>query len=222
MGQVHAWVCFECLSALQKHKVPPLCLANHMWIGPIPFELKRLTIPEQLLIAFHFPRCYVFKLFPKGAASCNPDTLQCGMAGNVTTYPLNMPDIVSMIIGGLMPHKPDILASVIAVTFIGLGHVPRNWLKSTFRVRRSAVFQALQWLQANNTMYRDITISEELLQLLPVDAVPDVILANFHQEEDAGVVEMERASYVPGNDDDHESPNVLGECLYDDVVLHVS
>lgn len=41
-------VCQTCLSALLKCKLPPLSLANDMWIGEVPFELDVLTLPEQV------------------------------------------------------------------------------------------------------------------------------------------------------------------------------
>ncbi|KAF8256534.1 hypothetical protein EI94DRAFT_1793103 [Lactarius quietus] len=40
-------------------------LANGMWIGDVPLELKMLTLPERVLIARHFPAAYIVKLYPK-------------------------------------------------------------------------------------------------------------------------------------------------------------
>ena len=207
--EAFAWFCSGCLAALAWNKLPPLALANQMWIGPIPPQLARLTLPEQLLIAHHYPRCFVFKLFPKAGGSNHPDTLQRGMSGNVTTYALNLPDIVSMLEGNLMPRPPQVLASVIAVAFIGMGQVPKSWLKSTFRVRRHVVLEALTWLKAHNPLYQNVTISLDSLQALPVDNVPDEILASFRQEEDPGLVERECETYVPGGDNE-ETDNTTG------------
>ncbi|KAF8479934.1 hypothetical protein JB92DRAFT_2837688 [Gautieria morchelliformis] len=161
--EASGWFCHGCIAALVKNKVPALALANQMWIGPVPLELWRLTIPEQLLIAFHYPCCFVFKLFPKNGSPQDPDTLQRGLSGNVTTYELNMPDIADMLKGNLMPRSAQVLASVIAITFIGLGKVPKQWLKNTFRVRQPIVMEALLWLKANNPMYGGVIISDEHL-----------------------------------------------------------
>ena len=38
-----------------------------------------------------------------------------------------------------------------------------------FRVRRSVVLMALQWLVQNNIYYHDVTIDHSVLALLPVD-----------------------------------------------------
>jgi hypothetical protein len=180
-----------------------------MWIGNVPFALEILTIPEQLLIAMHYPRCFVFKLFPKGGHTGDPDALQRGMAGNVTTYELNTAQVVEMLQGNMMPRRPQILASVVAVAFIGLGKVPKNWLKSTFRVRRDAVLQALIWLQNNNPLYKDIIISQENMESLPADDVPEEIMATLRHEENAALVAHERASYVP-EDDASDNENESG------------
>lgn len=196
--------CDDCLRCLRKKHRPPLALANNMWIGDVPEVISCLTIPEQMLIALHYPRCFIFKLFPKNGSGGDPDTLQRGIVGNVTTYALNTGDVVKMLEGNLLPRPPELLASVIAVSFIGLGKLPKKWLKGTFRVRRSAVHAALQWLKANNELYEDIEISNEALQILPEDGVPEEILANVRQEESDTLAERERETYVPRDATDDE------------------
>lgn len=196
--------CKDCVSSLNKPKdVPPeYSLANNMWIGDIPWELQRLTFPEQLLVARIYPRVYVFKLFPKKyERGHDASTLQWGMRGNVSSYELNVDAISSMVHGNLMPHPPAVLASIISVTFIGLGELPRKWLHSTFRVRRHAVFEALTWLKTNNRKYYgDIDIDPERLGSLPDDDVPMEILGIVRQTEDIGLIDQESDSYVPADD----------------------
>lgn len=196
--------CDDCLRCLRKKHRPPLALSNNMWIGDVPEVISCLTIPEQMLIALHYPRCFIFKLFPKNGSGGDPDTLQRGIVGNVTTYALNTGDVVKMLEGNLLPRAPELLASVIAVSFIGLGKLPKKWLKGTFRVRRSAVHAALQWLKANNELYEDIEISNEALQILPEDGVPEEILANVRHEESDTLAEQERESYVPRDETEYE------------------
>ena len=60
-------ICHQCLEDLKKlgSRPPKMSLANGLWIGRIPWALKVLTFPEQLLIALLYPCIYVFKLFPK-------------------------------------------------------------------------------------------------------------------------------------------------------------
>ena len=139
-GHTRVKVCGLCMSELKagNHQQPPrLSLANNLWIGRIPWQLETLTFPEQLLIALHYPRVYVFKLFPKNIhARPEASTLQRGMQGTVSTYDLDVEGAASMVQGHMLPRSTTILPLVISVTFIGQGKLPKNWLQSTFRVRR--------------------------------------------------------------------------------------
>lgn len=201
-GDAEGWFCSECLDWLEgKKKTPPLSLANGMWIGAIPPELSCLTVPEQMLITQHYPRCFVYKLQPRERGGADPNTLQSGMRGNVSTYNLNIEDVAKMVDGLLLPQRPEILASIIAVTFVGKGKLPLSWLKSTFRVRRAYVRRALQWLIRNNPYYKDIQLSEANLSTLPEDDVPDVILGTVRQEDDVEAALKEADSYVPAEED---------------------
>ena len=135
-GGVNAWICFECLRALERHMMPKFALANNLWIGNIPSILSALTIPEQLLIARHYPRCYIFKLFPRDYDShISPDQLYSVMAGNASLFEMNTQEVVEMVVGQRMPSPVTTLASVIAITFVGSAKLPADWLKKTFRVR---------------------------------------------------------------------------------------
>jgi hypothetical protein len=192
------WICNECYRALVREKLPKFSLANNMWIGPIPYELRILTIPEHLLIARHYPRCYIFKLYPKNADhDFHPEHLQRGIIGNVTLFETKTSAVVDMLEGKLMPQRSAVLASVLAITFVGTKKLPKNWLKSTFRVRRWAVYAALVWLQTNNPWYSDVEISEDRLAMLPEDGVPHEILATVRHEKNGDFAMKERASYVP-------------------------
>ena len=152
-GGVSCWMCFECLKSLERSVMPKLALANNLWIGDVPAELMDLTIPEQLLIARHYPRCYIFKLFPRDVNTHIPfDQLHSGMAGNASLFELNTREVVEMLRGQRMPSPVQTLASVIAITFVSSKVLPMDWLKKTFRVRRAVVYDALMWLKAHNSI----------------------------------------------------------------------
>jgi hypothetical protein len=185
--------------ALRKKKVPRLSLANSLWIGDVPYKLTALTIPEQLLIARHYVRCYVFKLYPREGMGFAPEQLQSGMKGNVSLFDINTNDVVKMLEGQLMPNPMATLASVLVITFVGRRTLPINWLKSTFRIRRQRVYEALTWLKEHNSIYADIEIDDARIGTLPEDGVPDDILYLIRREEDESVVEKEQESY--GNSD---------------------
>jgi hypothetical protein len=200
-GQHILSICRLCLDELKKAtKSPPrYALANRLWIGHVPWELQVLTFPEQLLVSLLFPRVFVFKLFPKCMGEVQDVSgLQRAMRGNVSLYELDMQGIMSMIEGKLMPRPPVILASLISVTFVGLETLPKDWIHSTFRVRRQVVFDALSWLKKNNPKYYgDIEISASHIQDLPGDDVPDEIISIIRQSTDVGIINQESDGYVP-------------------------
>ena len=206
-------VCRECMQDLKKSREAPpkFALANRMWIGKIPWELQVLTFPEQLLIALLYPRVYVFKLYPKRQLGGNMlSNLQRAMRGNVSTYRLNTDAVADMVKGKLMPRPPEILASLISVNFIAVGEVPKAWLHPTFRVRWTVLLRALQWLKQNNPKYYgDIEISEERLNELPEDDVPEEINAIVRQTEDTGILEEETDGYVPRDENEGMSTIVI-------------
>lgn len=211
-GVRYGWICDVCLKTLKAGVRPKLALANNMWIGSVPDELCNLTVPEQMLIALHYPKAFVYKLFTRDGVIRDPELLQRGMSGNVTVYPIELKDIVGMLEGNLLPRRPELLASVIAICFVGLGRLPKRWLKGTFRVRRGVVHTALRWLKQNNPLYRDMEISEERLLLLPENSVPRELLATVRTERSATTARREREGYVPDSDsseseDDDSAPS---------------
>ncbi|KAJ3902364.1 hypothetical protein F5879DRAFT_777939, partial [Lentinula edodes] len=169
--------CHDCLRQLSDSQRPRLSLANNMWIGAIPFELRILTLPERVLVSRFFAAAYIVKLYPKkkGARSWPTDLLTSGMKGNVSTYFMNTDEITLMVDEGYLPPRPSILAATIAVTFVGPRNVPLKTLAPMLSVRRRRVADALRWLIANNPLYAGIKISQQNLDAFPEDGVPEEI-----------------------------------------------
>ena len=167
--------------------------------------MRVLSFPEQLLISHLYCWVYVFKLFPKASGGSDLSGLQRGMRGTVCAYDLDMAGISSMITGNLMPRPLSILSSLISVTFIGLGDLPKSWIRKTFRVRRQVIYKALCWLKAHNEKYYDtIQIDGSRISALPEDNVPIEVMAVIHQSVDVGIETQESAGYVPQfEDEDH-------------------
>lgn len=211
------YLCSDCNKSLSDGHLPRYALSNQMWIGDVPAELEGLTISEQILIALNMPRCYVYKLQPKGKKINDPSRLQRGFKGNVTTFPLNSQDVAKMLRGELMPRRPEVLASVIAVSFVGVGTLPKDWLRRTFRVRRQWVYESLRWLSVHNKLYHGLQIDEEALNELPEDDVPDALRAVVRQElnEDIVQFELDHTGYVPDAGDEEVDDEV--ELEYEDV-----
>lgn len=197
-GEIVVEVCRECYRELQRadEKPPKHSLANGLWIGEIPWQLRTLTMPEQLLIARIYPRVHVVKLFAKTCRGIDPSQLQSALQGNVTSFEHNMSRIADMVNGRLMPQDPRVLGEVLSVTYVGVGPLPTSWLKNTFRVRRRHVAEALQWLQSHNPKYYgDIEITQARLLSLPEDDIPLEILSTIQHESSGDVAELESSSY---------------------------
>lgn len=192
-------ICVECETSLHSDKTPKLSLANNMWIGDVPRELKGLTLPERILIAKYYPAAYIIKLLPKKKGANKWDTMQMhnGLRGNVSTYKLDPKQVISMVDGINYPPTAKILSATIGVTFIGPKGLPEKTMPEMFRVRRRRVREALQWLKNNNPLYANIEISEENLLGLPEDGVPPEISLVAKYSSDIMSAEKEGAGYVP-------------------------
>ncbi|KAF8339931.1 uncharacterized protein EI90DRAFT_2891970, partial [Cantharellus anzutake] len=171
-GRQQAKLCRGCLHDLQRNQIPRFSLSNKMWIGNIPNILSRLTMPEQLLISPIYPRCFIFKMYPKGGRRDDVTRLQSGLHGNVTSFPMNTADILSMLEGKKLPRPMCILASIISITYVGVGNLPEHWLKTTFHIRQRVVLEALQWLMEHNKCFSEYEIDEDIMKSLPEDDVP--------------------------------------------------
>lgn len=202
-GTEYVNVCTSCTSDLRRNKTPPLSLANGMWIGDVPLVLRVLTLPERILVARYFPAAYIVKLYPqrKGSRTWGSASLQSGLRGNVSTYRLNTNDIVAMTDTQIMPPSSSILAATIGVTFVGPRNIPEKTMPGFLRVNRARVQDALLWLKSNNPIYKDIVISTERLQALPVDDFPIEILSTVRSSDDTALLAEEHDDYVPNDFD---------------------
>lgn len=201
------YVCDECLTQLRKETRPPLSLANNMWVGDVPLELQNLHLPERLMIAKGFPSAYIVKLYPKkkGAAKWGTESqFYNGLRGNVTTYKMDPAQMAGMICNGTFPHSARILSATIGVSFVGPKGMTLHGLPGIFRVRRWKIREALRWLKANNPLYADITISEERLNELPEDGIPEEILLTVKYSSDTNSLNREGEGYVPEEDENEE------------------
>jgi len=197
-------ICNECNTSLSKDKIPRFSLANGMWVGNVPSQLKNMTLPERVMIAKHFPSAYIIKLFPKkrGATAWDKNQMHRALKGNVSTYKMDPAQLAGMIDGQDMPHRAIVLSATIGVTFIRPTGGEEGTMPSMFRVRRWKVREALIWLKANNPLYADINISEDRLMELPEDGIPEELSATAKVSNDVAAVDRERESYVPDEEDE--------------------
>jgi hypothetical protein len=94
-------VCHICVESLENKKVPTLALANGLWVGKIPNELKDLTYAEQLLIArVRHNRCIV-----KVSSGMSK------MRANAISFSNSMPKIYN-ILSPLIEEMDEVLAFI--------------------------------------------------------------------------------------------------------------
>lgn len=58
-------------------------------------------------------------------------------------------------------------------------------------------------VKKNNLLYQDITICDDHLQQLPIDAVLHQLIESAQYSSDTSALEQERSGYVIANDEDH-------------------
>ena len=196
-GDAIANICNSCTLDLRKNKTPAMSLANGMWIGDVPLELKVLTLLECLLVSCFFPATYIVKLYPKKKGTHNwASGLHSGLHGNISTYHLNTDQIVHLSSSHVMPPSSAILASTIGITFVGPKNLPQRMMPSFLWVNCNHVWLALEWLKENNLLYTNITISNERLGSLPMDSVPEEIFSVAKYSDDTRLLAEEMDGYV--------------------------
>lgn len=212
-GASYGRICDGCWSELSAGKLPNTALANDLWIGEVPRVLSILSLPERVLVSRYHPAAHIVKLYPRSRASGSSSgpAFNSGLQGNVSSYHLNTSDVAAMIDGELLPHHPRILAAIIGVSIIGARHPQNRCLPSFLQVSRQRVRDALLFLRGNNPLYENIHISEENLNALPENGVPDELTTVVRESEDSTDLEREREGYVPDEDDDMDESIVAGK-----------
>ncbi|KAG2336078.1 hypothetical protein BDR05DRAFT_978863 [Suillus weaverae] len=137
----------------------------------------------------------------KGTKNWDPNALNSGVQGNVSSYQLNTPKIAAMTEGKFLPHRPTLLAAMIRITIVGPKNLPVKSLPSLLSVNRNRVKNALIFLKTQNHLYNDIIISEENLNLLPEDGLPLELFTIIKHSDQEHLLEQEREGYVIGDDD---------------------
>ncbi|KAJ7239713.1 hypothetical protein C8J57DRAFT_1438989 [Mycena rebaudengoi] len=142
-----AGICSPCLKAIYSNKLPLNSLANRMWIGKVPWQLKDLSFAERMLIAkVRHNRCVVRVNSGRGKLSAN----------------------------AIVFSNPTVqLSEVLAFVFLGPTR-PTNeeFVRTPVLVRRHRVQAALDWLKLNHCDYADLCISKENIDALPEYGMP--------------------------------------------------
>ncbi|CAF3690086.1 unnamed protein product [Rotaria socialis] len=164
-SMIHCDVCMECWSALTKEKIPKFSATNKLWVGDIPKQLQGLTIPEQKLTALYRHNSCIVKL---QSPFHSTSTAQSALKGNCISFPQDVINITTT-----LPLELDDLCDSLKIIFVGSRMPQRSQLKHILTVRKKKIYDALQWLNQNNPLYRYITISQSTIDKLPDDDVPE-------------------------------------------------
>ncbi|KAJ7305399.1 hypothetical protein DFH08DRAFT_721191, partial [Mycena albidolilacea] len=97
-------VCTECESKMLKHVTPQHSLANHLWVGELPWQLKDLTWAERMMIAkVRHNRCVVRVASGRGK-----------LVANAIMFATPIRKVYDV-----LPISRDELSQVLAFVFIG-------------------------------------------------------------------------------------------------------
>ena len=71
----------------------------------------------------------------------------------------------------------------------------------------------LIWLKGNNSLYGDISIEEEQLQMIPEDRIPEEVISLIRHEENGEIIDREEGSYINPFEKGKETTVDSGEFL---------
>ena len=123
---------------------------NSAHFSDVPQQLADLTDIEAMLIARIVPVFRVQILKGGVVKSC----------GNTVAFPQDISELATV-----LPRLPHELQYV----FVRRATQRHSTNQKSFKVRRSVVLEALNWLKTNNEFYRDIVIDQSRIGALPVD-----------------------------------------------------
>ena len=186
-------ICIDCRKVLRQGKVPKFALANDLWLGEVPQELKELRFVEKILVSRVRHTCAYVKV----ASGMRK------MKANVVAFESPIPKIYDA-----LPPPRDDMDEVLAILFTGPSKPTSEDLNRTpFLVRKNYVARALQWLKLNHSDYEDINISEKNLNSYPEDMAPVSI---EYREAETNKVPEGTSVFDPDDEDGTEE----GQCAF--------
>ena len=196
LDQTCTRVCTTCADFLSKGKRPPLALANGLWLGAVPPQLKNLTFAEQMMVArIRHNRCLVRVSSGRAKMIAN-----CIMFSTPTVEVYNV-----------LPPSSTELNEVLAFVFLGSAKpTPEEYKRTPMLVRRKNVLAALEWLKVNHADYADLQISKENLASYPEEGPPVVVDYRPMAPEESNRI----ATAMSKHDGDEEIGTEDGPCPF--------
>ena len=179
-------LCTSCYRTLSNTKcIPRTALTNGLLFGPVPSELRDLTIVEEAMIARRRCKCWVIHLHDNNFSSVSSTdmlthhvnacpVLQRVLKGHIIVYPSHPDNLLN-----ILPAPISETLNRLCVIFVGSGTPTKEWLKykaEPLLVRREKVQVVLLWLNRHNPLYKNVIIDESIIeQLLEEDILPTEI-----------------------------------------------
>jgi hypothetical protein len=160
--------CTECERDLRRARLPARSLANGLYLGAVPEQLRGLSLPETLFVSAVRVQTYLVRLRP----IAGPGTGQSAIRGNAISFVQDSETAAAAV----LPHTAADLEGYLQVVFTGAQPTAAQ-LARVLTVRRGAVAAALDWLVAHHARYRGIVVDRLRLAALPENGVPDQLRA---------------------------------------------
>ncbi|KAF9645468.1 hypothetical protein BDM02DRAFT_3071682, partial [Thelephora ganbajun] len=84
--------------------------------------------------------------------------------GNTCAHKMNV-DSTAVV----LPRAPADVNDLLSVVFIGSLKFKPEYLGNMYRIRKSKVWNFLQWLKLHNRLYKDVSLDERTMDLYPDD-----------------------------------------------------
>ena len=143
-GNVKEFICQNCHKDLKQGVLPAQAVVNQLEVPKVPDVLIGLTRLEVRCIALRIPFMHI-------------RALRKGGLGKISGACVNVPASLEPI-AEVLPRVPQD-TELILLKFKRMLASKRNYLCDYIRPKR--VMDALKWLKANNTLYKDIIIDED-------------------------------------------------------------
>ncbi|KAL1689115.1 hypothetical protein GGG16DRAFT_126716 [Schizophyllum commune] len=159
-------------------------------------------------------KCWILQLKEENQDIVLPTT-QRGMKGHIIIYPQRPSEVAK-----LLPPALEDIQSPICVLFIGSTLPTAEWLRKHAKpltVRPGKVRAALRWLKANNKLYEDIVINEQVLESM--DSPEHILNVHIECVPPSEATETRTARYdTIGSDELQRKPDGF-EIPWENVVI---
>ena len=152
-------VCHPCNGYLPRSVMPRYALANKLYRGRLPKDFQDLTWIEERVCAIYSNTAVVTRIYQSSDPS-QPAVFH----GNTCAHEMNVGSTAAV-----LPRTPSDVNGLLSVVFIGPSKFKPKYLGNMYRIRKSKVWDFLQWLKVHNRLYRDIPLDERAMELYPDD-----------------------------------------------------